>query len=189
MDAILAHLGYLAIVLGVLIEGETVLVAAGALAHRGDLSLPLVMLAAFASSVFGDQLWFHVGARYGTARLARHARLRARADVAERWLAEYGTLFVVGFRFLYGLRTATPLFLGATRYPVQRFTVLNTIGAALWVTVFATLGWAVGATLASALRRAGRLEEIAAAALVIGALVGLAVSRARRTRRTRPSWS
>ena len=55
MDLPTSELAYVVVALGVALEGETALVAAGALAHRGDLSLPLVMLAAFIGSVSADQ--------------------------------------------------------------------------------------------------------------------------------------
>src|SRR5512139_1531612 len=93
------HYGYIVLFLGVLLEGEAVLVAAGALAHRGDLSLPIVILTAFGSSVVGDQAWFHVGRRFGTAFVQRRPRLSARLDVVTRFIARYGMWFVVGFRF------------------------------------------------------------------------------------------
>jgi membrane protein DedA with SNARE-associated domain len=91
---------------------------------------------------------------------------------------------VFGFRFAYGLRTITPVVLGATGYPSGRFLVFNLLGASLWACVFGVLGFALGASLAQLLGRAGRVEEIAAAAalvtLALWALHRVIAARARR---------
>ena len=53
--------GYVAILVGTFLEGETVLVLGGLAAHQGYLQLPGVMLAAFAGTLIGDQLFFFLG--------------------------------------------------------------------------------------------------------------------------------
>jgi membrane protein DedA with SNARE-associated domain len=179
LESLIAHLGYVAVLIGVIVEGETVLVAAGALAHRGDLSLPIVIVAAFVGSTLGDQGWFHFGARFGPKFLERHPRVRRRADAVRGWFSRYGTTFVLGFRFLYGFRTATPIMLGATHYPKWRFGVLNAVGALLWSITIACVGWGIGATFALTLRRAGHTAELFAAALAV-ALVLARIVRPRR---------
>lgn len=124
MDPFIDRFGYLAVTLGTFFEGETVLLAGGAFAHRGLLTLPGVILAAFAGSLAGDQLWFFLGRRFGrpfVERRPRWARQMARID---GFLARFGTAFVLGFRFLYGLRSVTPLALGASGYPALRSTSL-----------------------------------------------------------------
>jgi membrane protein DedA with SNARE-associated domain len=177
LEHLIARYGYFALAIGVLFEGEAVLIAAGALAHRGDLSLPVVVAIAFAASVVGDQGWFQFGRRYGGSYLARHPRVRSRAAVVERWATRHGDVFVLGFRFLYGLRTATPILLGAAKFAPRRFTVLNTIGAFLWASVFGVLGFAIGSTVTALLRRAARIEELILAAAVVALAIGALVSR------------
>jgi len=183
METLVAHWGYLAVLLGVLVEGEAVLIAAGALAHRGDLSLPWVIAIAFVSSVIGDQGWFHVGRRFGSTYADRHPRARARLDLVRRWVARYGDLYVVAFRFLYGLRMASPIVLGAMKYSERRFTVLNAVGAALWAIVIGCVGYALGATFTLLLRRAAHFEELALGAVAIAGVLALIVRR-RRTQRS-----
>ncbi|HLV68587.1 MAG TPA: DedA family protein [Polyangiaceae bacterium] len=173
LETFILRWGYAAVAVGTFLEGEIVLIAGGALAHRGLLSLPFVVLAAFLGSVAGDQLWFYVGKRAGRSFVTRRPRLREHAHKAERRLARRGTAFVFGFRFLYGLRTVTPVVLGATGYPALRFLLLNTGGAALWSVLFGGLGFALGASLEALLRRAVRVEELLAAALVVGLLLWL----------------
>ena len=56
--SIIEHYGYAAIVIGTFLEGETILVLAGLVAHQGYLKLTGVITAAFLGSLCGDQLFF-----------------------------------------------------------------------------------------------------------------------------------
>ena len=58
MESLIENYGYLAILIGTLLEGGTILVLGGFTAHQGYLALPWVILAAFAGSLCGDQLFF-----------------------------------------------------------------------------------------------------------------------------------
>lgn len=181
LEAFVARFGYLAIGVGTFLEGETVLLAGGAFAHKGLLSLPGVIVAAFAGSLAGDQLWFFIGRRYGRPFVERRPRWKAQAARIDGFLARFGTAFVLGFRFLYGLRSVTPLFLGASGYPALRFALFNAIGAAAWAVGFGVGGWALGATLATVLQRSVHVEEALLGAVVLVA-AGWAASRALRRR-------
>jgi membrane protein DedA with SNARE-associated domain len=153
MESWIARLGYLAVTLGTALEGETVMIAAGVAAQRGLLQLPLVMLAGFAGAFFADQAWFRVGERMGKHVFERYPAAGAKAATATRALERWGALFVVGFRFVYGARTVSPLLLGAARYPRRRFVLLNGLAGALWAVVFGYLGFGGGAAVERALER------------------------------------
>lgn len=163
LEALAVRWGYWAIGLGTFLEGESVLIAGGALAHRGLLSLPLVMLAAFLGSVTGDQVWFHLGRRFGQPLLERRPAWKARVAGVQNRLDRYGSAFVFGFRFIYGVRTVTPALLGLSGYAPSRFVFLNVAGAAVWVVVVGGAGWALGAALTALLQRAVHVEELLAA--------------------------
>ena len=53
--------GYYALLAGTFLEGETILLIGGLVAHLGYLDLPVVMLVAFIGSFSGDQLYFCIG--------------------------------------------------------------------------------------------------------------------------------
>lgn len=154
--ALIQQYGYLVIFLGTFVEGETVLLLAASLAHQeafgGAFSLPWVCLTAFAGSVSSDQLMFFLGRRYGMAFLEKRPRLRRGADRLAPYLDRYETRLILGFRFLYGMRTVCPLLLGARGVPAYRFLLLNCVGAALWTVIFASLGYGLGGLLERGLR-------------------------------------
>jgi membrane protein DedA with SNARE-associated domain len=179
LESLIARWGALAVGVGTFFEGETVVLVAGAMAHRGLLPLPLVILSSFLGSLLGDQLWFLLGHRYGKDLIARRPSWQRHAKRAEDLLARYGTLFVIAFRFIYGFRTVTPILLGALRYPTRRFVILNALSAALWASTISIAGYAVGATVVSVLGRAGRIEELVLAAAIVGLAFWLVSRRAR----------
>ena len=185
LEALIIRFGYVVIAGGAFLEGEAVLVAAGALAHKGLLSLPLVMLAAFVGSVVGDQVWFQLGKRFGPGLLEKRPAWKPRVAVVQERLAKWGTAFVFGFRFIIGLRTITPALLGVSGYPVVRFVVLNVLGAAIWAVAIGGAGWGLGATLTVLLDRAAHIEELVVGIAVVA--VGIAFVWRWRRRRTASS--
>jgi len=182
LTELLGRYGYLAVLLGTFLEGETILVMAGFLAHRGYLSLPGVVLAAFCGSLAGDQLAFFLGRRFGSRVLARFPRAAARVARATSLIERRGTLLLIGFRFVYGIRNATPLAAGLSAIPVARFFTLNAIGAALWATAVAAAGYAFGHGIELILDNARRVEEaILLLMLVAGAgVAGVHIVRTRK---------
>jgi membrane protein DedA with SNARE-associated domain len=182
VEHFVATYGYVALVVGTFLEGETILVIGGFLAHRGYLDLPAVLAAAFAGSFAGDQLYFHLGRRGGMAALARRPRWQPRADRVFRLLREHQLAVTLGFRFVYGFRTVTPFLLGASGMPTLRFLPLNAVGGALWAACFGTLGYVIGQTLQVVLGKVRRFEEAAVLAI---ALIGAAAWVAHRFRQAR----
>ncbi len=175
--------GYLAVLVGAFHEGETVMVLAGFAAPRGYLELPWVIVAAFAGTLCGDQLYFYLGRRHGAAWLARRPQWRARADEVTRRLERHQTLFILSFRFIYGVRTVSPFAIGLSRISALRFLALNTVSAAVWAALVAGLGYAFGQALEALLHDVERYEAwVLGAAIVLAVGVRLAL-RARERRR------
>jgi membrane protein DedA with SNARE-associated domain len=144
VEALIAAHGYWVVFVGTFLEGETVLVVGGMAAHQGLLHLPGVIGAACIGTLLGDQFFFWLGRQRGQAWVERSPVWRVRAERARRLALRGGPGFLLGFRFLYGLRSVTPLILGATGYPPGRFLVWNCLGAALWAVIVGVLGFALG---------------------------------------------
>jgi len=144
LETLIGRYGYLVIVAGTFLEGETVLVLAGFAAHRGYLDLYSVMACAFAGSLLGDQFYFFLGRRKGPALLQRHPDWQPGARRVQAVMEKHQALLILGFRFVYGLRTVTPIILGSSRVPTDRFLLLNAAGALAWAITITLLGYFLG---------------------------------------------
>jgi len=166
VEELIQRFGYLAILVGTFLEGETVLLLGGFAAHRGYLDLVGVMAAAFAGSLAGDWLYFEIGRRQGMAFLEERPAWRSRVDRALRMVHTHQTLLILGFRFLYGIRTVAPFALGASGVSPLRFALLNIPSAAIWAVAFGGLGYVLGDTLEAVMGDLARYEHLVFAAIV-----------------------
>jgi membrane protein DedA with SNARE-associated domain len=157
MESYIEHFGYLAVLVGTFLEGETVLILAGFAAHRGYLSLPMVIGAAFAGTVFGDQLFYYLGRKHSSFILSRKLGWQNRLDKARRLLHKHKILTILGFRFIYGLRTVTPFALGIADIPPRLFVPLNILGAIVWSVAIGCAGFYFGHALEALF---GHLKQI-----------------------------
>ena len=112
LQQFLQEFGYFALFLGTFFEGETILVLAGFLAFRGYMDLKLVMIVAFLGSYAGDQLWYFLGRKHGRKLLARKPRWQLMGDKALEHIRRHPDIWVLSFRFVYGLRTVMPVAIG-----------------------------------------------------------------------------
>jgi len=166
MEELISTYGYPAIVIGTFLEGETILVVAGYLASRGYLALPWVASCAFLGSWAGDTLYFFIGRRWGGQLLQRFPARRPAAERALRLLHRHYVVFILIFRFIYGLRTVSPFAIGLSGVPATRFVFLNMGASAIWAILFAVGGYLLGTLLEAMLKKAEQIE-----AVVIGGLV------------------
>ena len=139
--------GYAAIGVGTFFEGETVLVLGSFAAHRGYLNLPLVILSAFIGTFLGDQLYFFLGRLKGKQALEKRPIWKSKSNKVFTLLEYHQIWLIIGFRFIYGLRTVTPFIIGASNIPVFRYFFLNIIGALIWAVIVGILGYFLGNTL------------------------------------------
>jgi membrane protein DedA with SNARE-associated domain len=171
--ALVARYGLLGVLLGSGVEGEAVVVTGGILAHRGFFPLWQAMIASAVGSCAVDQLWFFLG-RYGRRfRWVQAAAKRPAFARALGYLERHPTAFIFGFRFVYGMRTISPIVIGTTSVPTARFVVLNAIAAAIWGPLFSWIGFEFGRAIDPLLHH---LQEWALYAAAGVALVAVAIA-------------
>jgi membrane protein DedA with SNARE-associated domain len=181
IGALVAQYGYALVFLGALAEGESVLMVAGFMAHRGLLKLPQVMALAFSAGALGDQICFYLGRRHGPMLLARFPGLAQRVERLQPMLHRHPNAAILSVRFLYGLRTAGPIALGALGVSRGRFALLNMLSAALWAVAFCLVGYQFGNALQWLLDDLRSVEEAVLAVLGVAALAWAVWRRWRRT--------
>lgn len=124
--------GYIAVFLGSMIEGESVIFIAGFFAHEGVLSLSKIIIVSFIGTLIADQALYHVGRHYGNTVIDKFPSLRPRADRAFHLLKRYDNIYILSFRFIWGIRIISPIIIGSSGVEVKRFMILNLIAALIW---------------------------------------------------------
>lgn len=157
IDQFLASYGLIVVYIGVIIEGDSVLLAAGFLAHQGVMNPFGVFLAAFAGSLTADQALFYIGRHFADSRLVRRQVERPAFARVLALIERRPTLFVLSFRFIYGVRTISPIAIGIARVSPWLFSPLNALAALIWAGLVTAIGYFFGQLIE---QYAGRLHHI-----------------------------
>ncbi len=157
----ISEYGYLAVLLGTMLEGETVVLLAGFLAHQGYLSIQWIIICAILGSSLSDQGIFFLARFKGKALSARFPSLQQKVAALSAKMQSHPKaqrFFALTFRFYYGLRNISPIVLGFSAIPTLHFVFLNALGAALWATAFSLGGYYAAHTLERVMGRLAHYE-------------------------------
>lgn len=172
LETLISIYGYPAVAIGTFFEGEVILILAGFATHRGYLSLLWVIVCAFLGTLCGDQFYFHLGRLKGTKFLDKRPHWKARSARVFSLLHRHKLLLVLGFRFVYGLRTITPFLLGTSGISSLHFFIWNTLGACVWAILIGVSGYLFGHVFELLIGDIERYELYLFIALaVIGAII------------------
>ncbi|MCU1657914.1 MAG: DedA family protein [Pseudonocardiales bacterium] len=139
-----------AILVGMVLPGETALLVAGVFCQRGTLNLPLMIAIALVSAVAGDSVGFEFGKKFGPG--LRRSRLG-------RWVGEHRWAAVDGFIHRHGgkavllgrltalFRALVPSMAGMSGMKYRTFIVWNVIGGLIWAPGCVLLGYAFSSSL------------------------------------------
>jgi membrane protein DedA with SNARE-associated domain len=134
--------------LGIPVPEETVLLVAGFLAGRGDLSLQPLYVVGIGSAVTGDCCGFVLGRTGGQRLFERLAqRFKFVQDRYERlrtFFDTHGPKAVFMARFVAGARFMAGPMAGAAGMSFFRFLGWNVSGAVIWCSLVITVGYLVG---------------------------------------------
>jgi membrane-associated protein len=157
------------------LPGETALIAAGVLASRGDLALPLVVAAAAAGAIVGDNVGYAIGRRGGRWLLTRQGPLAERRErfVArgERFFARHGAKTVFFGRWLPVLRITAAWLAGVNRMPWLRFFLWNALGGMSWAATVGVAAYFVGEAASTVVGYVG-IGGIALVAVAVTGFLG-----------------
>ena len=148
----LARHGYLVLVtwvfaeqVGMPIPSMPILLAAGALAGAGRLSLPLSLAYCVLASIAADSIWYQLGRMRGVQVLRLLCRVSLEPDSCVRRtedaFAKRGARTLLIAKFVPGLNTASPPLAGVVHMGPWRFLLFDALGALLWAGTFLGLGF------------------------------------------------
>ncbi|MET9761498.1 DedA family protein [Streptomyces sp. NPDC006372] len=133
------------LLVGAFVPSLGLLLAAGALARTGQVSLPLVVVSAAGAATVGDFLAHRTGALLGDRLRTGGFGSRVPAATwrrADTLMDRHGGRAVFVARFVPVLRTLTPHLAGATRLPYHRVAPYSSLAAALWAVAESGTGYA-----------------------------------------------
>lgn len=177
----IVHYGYWAIAVALLLEntgipvpGETVLLLASFLAYsEHELQLSSIIIVGTVAATLGDNLGYAVGRRGGRPLLERYRELLcirpATLERGDRLFAQYGAVAVFFARFVFGLRIVGGPLAGVWRMSWKKFLLFNFLGASLWVTAVATVGYLFGRHWARLVQDLKRLDITVAIVVLLAA--------------------
>jgi membrane protein DedA with SNARE-associated domain len=175
---VLARYGYVVVFgwvfaeqIGLPMPAMPVLLAAGAVAGTGRLSLILVVTLATIASLVSDVIWYWIGRVRGSRVLGWLCRIALEPDSCvrrtEETFSRRGARSLLIAKFVPGFSTAAPPLAGVVHMPFFRFVVFTGVGGLIWAGAFIALGWTFS----------HQLELVASYAMRLGrGLVGLLVA-------------
>jgi len=178
MEEFLRQYGPIGVFLGAAFEGQTAVIVGGLLARQHILAYWVVLTAAAAGSGIIDHLLFVAGRRFRSHRWVTRATDQVAFAKALGFIERFPISYILAFRFIFGLRVASPIAIGVSQVPTWRFAVLNVLGAIIWATAFTMLGFIFGEAVHNILGKghhAGRWTLIAAGGFIVLVLIVWAV--------------
>jgi membrane protein DedA with SNARE-associated domain len=191
---LIGRYGYLVVFFGVMLEGagmplpgETVLIAAGVLIHRGVLDFGDTLFSGILGAVVGNQIGYWVGRLGGRPFVLRWGRYAfitpERLGHAEAFFVQHGGSAVFLSRFVVGLRVFGALVAGTSRMPWGRFALYNVLGGTAWAVAAVSLGYFLWASISLVEHWVGRASLLLVAAMVLALLLRWTYRRATRGER------
>ena len=179
MDHVFQDYGYGAVFAGVMLEsiglplpGESLMIAAALYAATTHhLNIFLLVPAAAAGAILGDQIGYFIGRWIGFRVLARWGKKIGlsdeRLDLGRYLFRRYGGWVVFLGRFVAVLRTFAALLAGANRMPWHTFLLWNALGGIGWTALYGFTAYAAG----DAMHRLTGPIGIVIAVLGLGAII------------------
>jgi membrane protein DedA with SNARE-associated domain len=140
--------GYVAMLVGGFLQGEIVLILGGFVAHRGYLQLPQVILVGLAGCLTADLFYFSLGRFKGRSLMQKRTSWEPQVTRVQKLLEKYDSLFIIGFRFLYGIRAISLIVLGTSKVKTAKFLFLNTLSASIYTALLGICGYVFGIAVA-----------------------------------------
>lgn len=156
--------------IGLPVPAIPVLLAAGALAGAGKMSLAGAVLLSLVACFAGDFIWYELGCHRGRHALNLLCRISLEPDSCvrrtENFFERHGLRSLILAKFIPGLSTITPALAGLFGVSGRQFLLYNGLGALVWSVAFIAPGYLFSNQLESMVEQAARFG--ASAVLLLG---------------------
>jgi len=151
----IGDMGYLGIFLLMFLEStffpfpsEIIMIPAGYLAYKGEMSLSLVVFFGIVGSVAGALFNYYLALHFGRTFLLKYGRYffikPETLEKLEAFFQKHGELSTFNGRLIPGIRQLISLPAGLARMNLVRFSLYSALGAGIWVIVLVALGYMLG---------------------------------------------
>ncbi|HHD74297.1 MAG TPA: DedA family protein [Nitratifractor sp.] len=123
---------------------EVVMIPAGYLAYKGDMSLSLVLLSGIAGSLAGAWFNYLLASKFGRRFLSK-IMSHEKVDKLEAFFENHGHISTFTGRLIPGIRQYISFPAGLAKMNALKFSIYTTLGAGIWATILTLLGYFLGA--------------------------------------------
>ena len=104
-------------------------------------------------------MYFSIGRRKGKLWLIKHKKYISKAKKVNVKIEKYPILIFISYRFLYGLRTVTPILIGLSKTKSSKFIFYCILSTVLWALVYSVPGYYFGELLKSKIEAFEQIER------------------------------
>ncbi|MEK7474827.1 MAG: VTT domain-containing protein [Candidatus Coatesbacteria bacterium] len=144
------------LLIGFFLPGDSLLVAAGLFAARGDLPLGWLLLGGSIAAILGDATGYWIGLKAGEPLYRRKQTWFFRRDhllKTKEFYDRHGGKTIVIARFVPIIRTFAPVVAGIAQMSYRRFATFNVWGGIGWICSVTLLGYTLGKTFPAVIKR------------------------------------
>jgi membrane protein DedA with SNARE-associated domain len=127
---------------------EVVMIPAGYLAYKGEMNLLLAVLAGISGSLAGALFNYWLATKFGRPFLLRYGKYVLFKEHSlqrmEDFFARHGHISTFTGRLIPAVRQYISLPAGLARMNLAAFSFYTSLGAGIWVTILALLGYTLG---------------------------------------------
>lgn len=132
---------------GFFLPGDSLLIAAGLFAARGDMNIGILLACVSVAAVVGDATGFYIGRKLGQLLYAKEDSFffrRQHLIEAHEFYERHGGKTIIIARFIPIIRTFAPTVAGAAKMNYLHFSLYNVIGGLSWVCGMLLSGYYLG---------------------------------------------
>ena len=148
-------LGYIGIFIMMFLESsffpfpsEVVMIPAGYLASKGEMSLIIAIVVGILGSLAGALFNYFLAVKFGRVFLLRYGKYlflkEETLNKLEEFFKNHGEISTFSGRLIPGIRQYISFPAGLAKMDLLKFNLYTALGAGIWVTILALLGYFIG---------------------------------------------